>query len=49
MSDVEKVLLEITRAKKSKRRLVLVGASAAVLVACLVASYLTRERCRAGH
>ena len=42
MSDVEKVLLEITRAKKSKRRLVLVGASAAVLVACLVASYLTR-------
>ena len=42
MSDVEKVLLEITRAKKSKRRLVLVGAFAAVLVVCLAASYLTQ-------
>jgi small-conductance mechanosensitive channel len=42
MSDVEKVLVEITRAKKSKRRFVLVGASAAVLVVCLAASYLTQ-------
>ena len=42
MSDVEKVLVEITRAKKSKRRLVLVGAFAAVLVVCLAASYLTQ-------
>ena len=42
MSDVEKVLLEITREKKSKRRLVLVGAFAAVLVVCLAASYLTQ-------
>jgi small-conductance mechanosensitive channel len=42
MSDVEKVLLEITRAEKSKRRLVLVGASAAVLAVCLAASYLTQ-------
>ena len=42
MSDVEKVLIEITRAKKSKRRLVMVAAFAAVLVVCLAASYLTR-------
>jgi small-conductance mechanosensitive channel len=42
MSDVEKVLIEITRAKKSKRRLVLVAAFAAVLVVCLAASYLTQ-------
>jgi small-conductance mechanosensitive channel len=42
MSDVEKVLIEITRAKKSKARLVLVGAFAAVLVVCLAASYLTQ-------
>ena len=42
MSDVEKVLLEITRAKKSKARLVLVGAFAVVLVVCLTASYLTQ-------
>jgi small-conductance mechanosensitive channel len=42
MSDVEKVLIEITRAKKSKARLVLVAAFAAVLLVCLAASYLTQ-------
>jgi hypothetical protein len=42
MSGVEKSLSEIAAAGRSKGRLVLVGASAVVLLVCLVASYLTR-------
>lgn len=42
MSGAEKDLSQASGAAQSRRRLVLVAASAALLVACLVASYLTQ-------